>query len=273
MSLPPDFQFSQSSLQDYVDCARRFELRYMQQLVWPAVQSEPVAEYERHMRQGSDFHHMIHQHLAGVPLEVLSAQSIDTELSGWWQHYLNSRFVDHLPGQRYPEITLAASLGGHRIAAKYDLIAIAPGERVVILDWKTSRRKPPRSRLQAMLQTVVYPWMLVAAGRHLNGGQPIQPEQVEMVYWFTAEPENPERFSYSQAQYEHDGAHLAGLIREIEARTVFGLTSDTRRCQFCAYRSLCERGVRAGDLDVMDMEYEVDLVVDFNFDQIAEVEF
>ena len=46
-SLPEGFRFSQSSLQDYVDCRRRFQLRYLQNLAWPALQSEPALENER----------------------------------------------------------------------------------------------------------------------------------------------------------------------------------------------------------------------------------
>ena len=40
------FDFSQASLQDYIDCARRFQLRYLQQLHWPAPQAEPIRENE-----------------------------------------------------------------------------------------------------------------------------------------------------------------------------------------------------------------------------------
>ena len=47
--LPPGFQFSQRSLQDYVDCRRRFELRYLQNLAWPAVEAEPHLEQEKRL--------------------------------------------------------------------------------------------------------------------------------------------------------------------------------------------------------------------------------
>jgi hypothetical protein len=52
--LPLDFQFSQGSLQDYVDCRRRFQLRYLDQLAWPAVEAEPLLEHEqRYLRNDS----------------------------------------------------------------------------------------------------------------------------------------------------------------------------------------------------------------------------
>ena len=40
--LPPQFAFSQSSLQDYMDCPRRFQLRYLDRLIYPAAESEPA---------------------------------------------------------------------------------------------------------------------------------------------------------------------------------------------------------------------------------------
>ena len=45
--LPGSFIFSQSSLQYYFDCPRRFQLRYIEHLAWPAVETEPVLENER----------------------------------------------------------------------------------------------------------------------------------------------------------------------------------------------------------------------------------
>ena len=45
--IPQNFQFSQASLSDYMDCARRFQLRYLLEQDWPAVESEPLLERER----------------------------------------------------------------------------------------------------------------------------------------------------------------------------------------------------------------------------------
>ena len=50
--LPPTFSFSQSSLQAYEDCPRRFWLAYVEQLPWPAVEASPIREHEALMRLG-----------------------------------------------------------------------------------------------------------------------------------------------------------------------------------------------------------------------------
>jgi hypothetical protein len=252
MTLPTDFQFSQGSLQDYVDCPRRFQLRYIQRLAWPAVEAEPPLENERHLQQGAAFHRLVHQHVLGLSPERLSSTITDEDLSRWWHNYLESGLTD-LPTSHYPEVVLSTPVNGHRLVAKYDLIAIDPvlsgacpersrrvegsGQRVdfgelsraVIVDWKTSRKRPQRKWLAERLQTRVYPYLLVRAGSHLKEGQPFQPEQVEMVYWFANFPDDPERFPYDAAQYDADGAYLASLIDEIKSLGDEDFTLTTRR--------------------------------------------
>jgi len=274
MTFPANFQFSQSNLQDYVECARRFELRYLQKLKWPAVETEPIAEREYHMRQGAAFHHLIQQYLMGVPAEAISQTAKENPLREWWERFLRSDILSSLPSQCYPEISLSTPIGSYRLLAKYDLIAIEPGQKAMIVDWKTALKRPKREDLARRMQTLVYPYVLAQAGTQLNGGQPLQPEQIEMIYWFAEEPKRPERFSYDAFQLTQDEQVLDHLIEEISTRTVFDLTPDERKCRFCVYRSLCRRGVEAGDFEEKeDLEAESGFDLDFNFDQIAEVEF
>lgn len=288
--LARDFQFSQASLQDFVDCPRRFQLRYVLDVAWPALEAEPALEHERHMQQGAAFHRLVHQHILGLPVERLwrvVRDAADPDLERWWRNYLEAAPPD-LPPRRYPEVVLSAPVGGppsgdapsggHRLVAKYDLLAAEPRARVVIVDWKTTRRRASRRWLLERLQTTVYRYVLALAGAHLNGGDPVQPEQVEMRYWFADAPHDPERLPYDAAQFEADRARLAALVADIQRRegdAAFPLTDDTQRCRFCPYRSLCGRGKEAGALDEADViedEREAG-VFDFDFDQVAEIEF
>jgi len=305
MTLPADFQFSQASLQDYVDCARRFQLRYLLHLAWPALEAEPALESERYLQQGAAFHRLVHQHGLGVPAERLSTAVTDDDLRGWWANYLAEPPAD-LPPFRFFEIVLSAPIGGrsgddpdrwYRLVAKYDLVALDRGRRAVIVDWKTSRRRPRRRWLAERLQTHVYPYLLVQAGSQLNGGQPVKPEQVEMVYWFANFPSDPEHFAYDAAQHRADEVYLTSLVEKIADQTDecslsqpgdldggrFPLTVQERRCRYCPYRSLCRRGVSAGALQDsgeegepaagVDLDLELDLNLDLDFEQIAEVEY
>ncbi|MCZ7543432.1 MAG: PD-(D/E)XK nuclease family protein [Anaerolineae bacterium] len=282
-TLPDDFRFSQGSLQDFVDCHRRFQLRYLLEVAWPAVEVEPALDFERHVRQGAAFHRLVHQHMLGLPVERLSRMvddAADPDLSRWWRNYLEHP-MDDLPPRRYPEVTLSAPVRGHRLVAKYDLVAVEPGGRAVIVDWKTAQRRTDRRTLLSRLQTTVYRYVLVQAGAHLNGGEAIAPEQVEMRYWFADFPHDPERLPYNAGRLEADAAYLQALVEDIKGRkgdADFPLTEDERRCRFCQYRSLCERGVTAGTMDeagdAVDLEAaDLDLDIDLDFDQIAEIEF
>jgi hypothetical protein len=276
MSLPPDFQFSQGSLQDYVDCPRRFQLSYVQRVAWPALEAMPVLEHERYLQQGATFHRLVHQHLMGLPAGRLSRMVNDDDLRRWWRNYLEARPTD-LPSARYPEVLLSAPAGDYRLVAKYDLVAVDAGERAVIVDWKTSRRRPKREWLAERLQTKVYPYLLVRAGAHLNGDQPLQPEQVEMIYWFAGTPADPERFIYDAAHYQAHEERLTKLMEEIASLDDDGwyLTSEERHCRFCRYRSLCQRGIAAGRFDEADEDLGPgdDLDFDLDFEQVAEIEY
>lgn len=281
MPLPSDFHFSQGSLQDFVDCARRFQLRYLERIAWPAVPAEPILDNERHMQQGELFHLLVQQHLVGVPVERLTAMAQgDADLAAWWQAYLAAAPAD-LPGQHFPEVTLSAPLGEsgqRRLVAKYDLIVLTPEGRAVIFDWKTSHHRPPRRWLAERLQTRVYPYLLVQAGIDLNAGRPLAADRIEMVYWFAGFPDQPERFVYSPTQGSADEGYLHALVERIVllagGEGVWPLTPDETQCHFCVYRSLCERGTTAGRSDEADYrDYEAEIAVDLDFEQIAEVEY
>lgn len=275
MSLPEDFAFSQSSLQDYVDCARRFELRYIDGVRYPALEAQPALEHEDHMRQGAQFHKMVQQHLAGVPADLLAESVADDETLRTWWHTFATSGLKGLPDKHYAEITLETFLGDYRLIAKYDLLAIEPDGKAMIVDWKTSRKVTAKKWLQNRLQTIVYRYVLAQAGAHLYGGKPIPPENITMTYWFVGHDGKQVTFDYSSEQMQQDEANLLKLIHDIESANLFPLTQDERHCKFCSYRSLCNRGEQAGQIDDLELEDEMitDAGFDVDFDQIAEIEF
>ena len=272
---PPDFQFSQSNLQDYVDCPRRFLLRHLLKVAWPALEAEPVLENEQAMQRGAQFHGLVQQHLLGIPADSLTRLAQEEALSRWWQAYLSSNPAG-TQGVRFPELALSAPLQSYRLLAKYDLLLILPEGRAVIYDWKTSAKKPRRQSLLGRMQTRVYPYLLVQASAFLNQGIPFRPDQVEMIYWFTEAPHEPEVIAYSEDQCQKDGAYLEALVGEIAGlkQEELNLTQHEERCAFCTYRSLCERGVKAGALGAgEDGDGETSEVEELNFEQIAEIAF
>lgn len=284
MALPDAFVFSQSSLQDYDDCARRFQLRYLLGVRWPAAHDKPAIERERQMRLGLNFHHLVHQHIVGLPVETLSQSVAEGPLRHWWQTYLAFPPA-HLPQTvRRAEVRLIAPFGVHRLTARYDLIAVEPGQRAVIVDWKTEQNRPKRAWLQNRWQTRLYPYLLLRAGAELNGGAALRAAQIEMVYWFANYPAQGERFAYNDEQHAEIEQTLGHLIGEIKARAssdpdepaqdgIWPLTTDARRCRYCTYRTLCGRepDQEPGEEDLQPVDDPFDL--DLDLDQISEIVF
>ncbi len=272
MNLPEDFVFSQSALQDYEECARRFELRYLLDVRWPALESEQALEYEASTRKGQEFHHLTHQHSLGVPAAAIEATISDEQLRAWWNNYLRWQ-AEHLPESRYSELTLTAPLAETLLMAKYDIVARLsgdmPDDSFVIVDWKTGKRQK-REMLARRMQTVVYPYVLAHAGDWLNNGQPIPPYRIRLIYWF-AEDGSTIEFQSSAEKLQADETLLASRINEVKTSFDFPKTDDERRCRFCVYRSLCERGVLAGDLNELDDELTSSISLDL--DEIEEISF
>ncbi len=270
--LSDDFLFSQSALQDYTDCPKRFELRYLREVRWPALETQAAIEYEGMIEQGKRFHHLVHQHGLGVPAEALESTIRDAELRTWWSLYRQWE-TQHLPAERHPELSLVARFGGKLLVAKYDLVARKADGGFLIIDWKTGKPPKRKAYLTERMQSLVYPLVLAQAGDWLNGNQPIAPEQITMVYWFaeggqTVEiPLNRERFIAMEQR-------LLLLLSEVEGRTEFSMTTTERHCGFCVYRSLCGRGETAGALeDMEDGETEMPGEITVDLDSLEEIAF
>ena len=272
-AFPTPFTFSQSSLQDYADCPRRFQLRCINQLSWPAVDAEPVVENERRQIEGQLFHRLVQQYYLGLPSENLSLMANTPNLERWWQNFTNTdmKGLRDLSGI-YPELTLSAPIGNHRLVAKYDLAAVQNGQ-VTIYDWKTYARRPRDEWMAARWQTRVYRALLVQAGAHLNNGNSFEPEQIEMVYWYADYPSEPTRFKYDADQFKRDWSAIEKVVHEISSAEDFPLTEDEKMCRYCVYRSYCNRGTQAGQMDAAEGETESETTFDINFEQIGEIEF
>jgi hypothetical protein len=264
---------SQSSLQDYMDCPRRFKLRYIDRLSYPAVETEPTLENEKHQQEGEYFHRLIQQHLVGIPAEQVTRFANSANLQRWWGNFqsFSQAHLTHLT-KCLPEVTLSAPLGGYRLLAKYDLIAMQ-NDKVTVYDWKTYRKRPRNEWLAGRMQTRVYRALLVSAGAQLNNGRPLEPEQIEMVYWFADFPDDPAHFPYTAQKFQQEWDGLVKLSQEVASASAYPLTEDRQRCLYCTYRSYCERGVRAGDLEQAEAEMEAEELFDVNFEQIGEIAF
>lgn len=262
---PPVFQYSQNNLQDYVDCNRRFQLRHVLRQQWPAPLLEPLRDVEADMRLGAQFHRQVERFYLGIPVELPD----DSPLAAWWNAFRANRLI--LPGTlRKPEAQYSVPLGGSRLTAKFDLIAVQPSQEIVIVDWKTSRRRPTRATLAQRMQTLVYLYVAVEALAY-EFTTLVPPTAVKLIYWFANAPDQPEIFQYSKKLHQDGKRRLHTLIDEIEGHTepIWPLTDDLDQCRVCNYRSYCERGTEAASIYAPAADDALDFEADGG---IAEVE-
>lgn len=262
--IPPGYTFSQSSLQAYADCPRRFWLTYIRQLPWPAVEATPVQAHEQLMRLGQEFHRLVQRAEIGMDPDLLAARLRDP-LDLWFSGYRHHRPTDlptgHIELEYSTRIPLDVGSTERKdapdvfLTALFDLLAVDARSRAVIIDWKTSRQRPQIATVQRRLQSRVYPYVLVEASKHMPWG-PLEPEQVEMRYWYTAAPDLPISLPYDRRQHAENERDLRQLIASIlrgSEEADFPKVEDTesnrmRYCRFCAYRSRCDRGAVPGPL-------------------------
>ena len=279
MKLPLDFHFSASNLQDYVTCQRRFELKAIERLQWPALPSQPVQEQEEHMRNGVLFHQFANQFFLGIPEENISALIHNSNMQRWWNHF-TAYFTEETKREFIVfEHTLAGYLNQLPLLAKLDAIRVVD-DLWMIYDWKTGLHLPKRHTMQAKIQSRLYPYMLASFGSGLNNNQPIKPEQIQMIYWFPEFPQQPIILPYSQEKFDEDQAYLQTLLTEIMQKESgqFNLTDNEKNCIYCVYRSLCARGTIAGNFeDIEEEDDEAQLLDSFlneiDIDQIPEIAF
>jgi CRISPR/Cas system-associated exonuclease Cas4 (RecB family) len=266
--LPDSFTFSQSSLQDYSDCERRFYLRYIEQLAWPAVESEPALENEQHQVEGQTFHRLVQQSLLGLPGEKLTGLANTPTLSQWWENYQIYEF-NLSEYEIFPELNLISQIGKHRLTAKYDLVAVGD-HKFFIYDWKTYHKRPSQERMAVTYQTRVYRSLLVRAGGCLIKNKPVNPDEIVMVYWLANFPTQPIQLPYNSSQSLRDWKHLENLTNRIEQQEIFPMTADEKKCKYCQFRSYCDRGISAASYED-DHESLVEMS-DLTMDQIPEIE-
>jgi len=279
---PDGFAFSQSNISDWLRCKRLFQYRHLQRRAHPAPETTDLLEYEEHTRLGTKFHTLAQQLLVGVPVDLLTARIHDPNLAAWWGAF--QKFVsNNVSGRKYTESFLSAPLGNHRLVAKFDLISVEPeSKQITIYDWKTSPYRPPEERLRTHPQTRVYLYLMAEAGGYYVDGPSVSPDDVRMIYWYAAYPDEPIIIDYSHAQHEQTRGFLAGVVDEISGATDFPKVDADRRqrvCRYCVYRNLCWDDVSAGNFDEYVQQDElndadpVTTELELDFDQIAEVEF
>jgi hypothetical protein len=195
---------------------------------------------------------MVQRALCGLPPAAGPVSGDSGRLFALWHAAWRAAERD-LPLLREVECTLGVRLPPHagsgsaRLLARFDLIAVEPGRRAVILDWK-SGGVPARERLRARVQSRLLPYIVVEASPALPWG-PLLPAQVELHYWFAAAPGEPVILRYNDEQHAAQHEWLRALLTSLRQKQVeddFPPAPDDEAtpcslCTHCIYRSRCGR--------------------------------
>lgn len=240
-----ELQLSQSGLAALARCPRRFYLRYVRHLEWPAPLTGSELEWEASLRRGERFHLLVQQHALGLDVEG-TARAGDPVLATWW-----GRYLAHPPpvpaGRSFTEVELEVPFRGHRLVARFDRLVIDDRGGVYIVDWKTGR-PAAQPTLERSWQTAVYCYVATEAVPELTrSGAPQPPEGVVFVYWQAEAPGEPVALPYSRHRHQQAGERIAAAVARLEhllpsGEEAFERTSDLGACRHCPYRSYCERG-------------------------------
>jgi CRISPR/Cas system-associated exonuclease Cas4 (RecB family) len=254
-------QLSATSIRDYLDCARRFQLRHILKQPWPAAENEPLLEHERSIQRGAQFHRLLERYYLGVDAHTLSDMITDPVVRRWWQTHQSEKPVDVTASKQIlPEKKFQAALDQYTLTAFLDLVVIGYDNIATIIDWKTTRRAPDPQEWSDSIQTLVY---LYIVGEKIASLQnpPISRKNIRMLYWFVEYPDQPVLISYSDVEHEQAKDKLRGLLQPLsdrlnhEKHVEWPKTSDMRKCELCVYRSLCDRGIRPkADADFEEIE-------------------
>jgi CRISPR/Cas system-associated exonuclease Cas4 (RecB family) len=270
------FQFTQSNLQDYLDCKRRFLLKHVQRLSWPAIPSEPVLEYELFLQKGIIFHRLAYQFFIGIPSDSLKLIAENEGISDWWSSFLE--YVNRKISKDailLPERMIKIRREDHLVSVRYDLLVVED-DKIHIIDWKTSQQSFSLVNARQRIQTRLYLYALKQAGSILINTKPFKAEKISMSYWFAQFPENVVDISYDDLALKDDDQYFIQLISEIKAGKEgdFVMTQNQSRCSYCVYRSLCDRGREAGTgEDVFAIQDPDSSFLDLDFENIPEIAF
>jgi RecB family exonuclease len=244
---------SAMALNTFMVCPLRFRYRYIDNLYWSR-QWGGSPEERKALEKGQNFHLMARRYYSGLEPAQVADPVEQTELESWLQ--LMAGFLPRaFDRQYYPELDLRLNRPDLKLMAKFDLVVVDPDGRATIYDWKTEKKMPAKTYLQKSAQTLVYRYMLCAAGGQYSPKGRFKPEDVSMVYWNPLYPHRPVHLEYSDAQFQKDEEYLRREVAKIlhTDPDMFRGTPDQGVCRRCEYMMICH-GRRAEAVDADDEE-------------------
>jgi hypothetical protein len=259
MPLADNFIFSSNNLQDYLDCPRRFELKYLLKQNWPAVTSQPVLEMENRITLGNRFHLLAHQFLSGIAGDFLKNTIDDPELGFWFDNF--QEYIKHfLKFQYFSEFSVIMPFVGFRLMAVFDFISLKDTNKIRIGDWKTTSRLPKKEFYLQTVQSTLYPFLAYESRINIfPQTSTLEYQDLSMEYWFPGFPENTITWEHSASIHANSRELLSSLISEISQKESGDFEKTPLiNAALSVNTALYARGIQAGSSK--DDEKEVEAI-------------
>lgn len=246
-------EFSASQVEAFTRCKRQYYYGSLVRLNWPAPFDRDFQKAEALTALGRDFHLAVQRVIQGI-FTIDEAIRMNYGAVKKWLEQFKQSVVLPSDGAVYAELPLTMTVGEDIWNGKIDALALS-GERVTIYDWKTARRPGTRAIYADAAQTKLYR-ALVVANRAALGIDPLRFPEIEMVYWFANFPDQPLRFSYSEAAYADDIAALTALSEKMRStdEADYPRTRDSKICAWCRYRTYCRPPIGTSDFEEDEFE-------------------
>jgi len=181
---------SATSLQDFLDCRRRFQLKYIDQISWPQPLNTFNIKQLESMTRGREFHQLMQLHFLGIPDEKLIKSIDDDTLKTWFINTINSEICKIDPAEKLIEYRLSTFISNTLVTGVIDFIIIQTDSSIKIIDWKTGQKIPDPQFYVSRIQTRLYPLLLAQSPLFLTymTNKPSF-NKIEFIYWFTHFPQ------------------------------------------------------------------------------------
>lgn len=259
-----DLYFSQSALEIFQKCRRRFQYRYIDGLYWPAKWGID-AEIEKELEKGRKFHLLAERYYIDGSIQNQIVE--DQELNAWLQ-----RLRRFLPYSQYiisSEQELRYKEKQFKFLAKYDLLHYNKEKKLIELyDWKTDKKSLLKKDLENSTQSRFYLYLFKLAGqRYYSDKYDIEKNPV-LIYWNPRFAEEKKIINYTDEDFSNDSSYFESLVERILTEGEFPMTENLDICRYCEYRPIC-RGKKTEKREI----FEEDLDMDMNWEEIEELEF
>src|SRR6056297_1016627 len=259
-----DLYFSQSALDIFQKCRKRFQYRYIDGLYWPAKWGID-AEIEKELEKGRKFHLLAERYYLDGSIQDQIVE--DPELNAWLK-----RLKSFLPYSQYvisSEQELRYRHKKFKFLAKYDLLYYNKEKKLIELyDWKTDKKSLLEKELENSTQSRFYLYLFKKAGQKYYSDKFDIQNNPDLIFWNPRFPEEKKIINYSDEDFSKDSIYFEDLVGKILMEDEFPMTNNFNICRYCEYRPIC-RGKQTEKREI----FEEDLDMDLNWEEIEELEF